>query len=109
MQSVGRNAKTALSVLLLLFAGCKSKPPGQQVTTGPALQEPIVPAGYQKIAPAAADDSRGMLAQTATIFRGSLKNVQFTYDGCSGPRTNYVFSDSSSLLGTAVESTVTLK
>jgi hypothetical protein len=50
-----------------------------------------------------------MLAQTATVFRGSLKSVQFTYDGCSGPRTNYVFSDSSSLLGTVVESTVTVK
>jgi hypothetical protein len=50
-----------------------------------------------------------MLAQTATVFRGSLKSVQFTFDGCSGPRTNYVFSDSSSLLGTKVDSTVTLK
>jgi hypothetical protein len=50
-----------------------------------------------------------MLAQTAAVFRGSLKTVQFTYDGCAGPRTNYVFSDSSSLLGTAVDSTVTLK
>jgi hypothetical protein len=50
-----------------------------------------------------------MLAQTATVFRGSLKSVQFTFDSCSGPRTNYVFSDSSTLLGATVESTVTLK
>jgi hypothetical protein len=50
-----------------------------------------------------------MLAQTATMFRGSLKSVQFTYDGCAEPRTNYVFSDSSSLVGAQVQSTVTLK
>lgn len=50
-----------------------------------------------------------MLAQTATIFRGSLKSVQFTYDDCAGPRTNYVFSDSDSLLGDKVQATVTLR
>jgi hypothetical protein len=54
-----------------------------------------VPAGYKKIAPASLDDSGQMLGQTAAIFRGSLKSVQFTYEGCAGPRTNYVFSDSS--------------
>jgi len=86
-----------------------NKPAGEQTTTGPALLEPVVPAGYQKIAPTSIDDSGQMLAQTATIFRGSLKSVQFTYDGCAGPRTNYVFSDSSSLVGAQVQSTVTLK
>lgn len=101
-----------LSANLLAFAvllsGCQSRPPGAQITNGPPLPEPVVPAGYQKIPPAPIDDSAQMLAQTATIFRGSLKGVQFTYDDCAGPRTDYVFSDSSSLAGTPVQSTVTL-
>lgn len=109
MQTLPYYLKTALSIGLLLIVGCRSRPLGQQTTTGPPLLEPAVPAGYQKVAPAPVDDSRQMLAQTATVFRGSLKSIQFTYDGCSGPRTNYVFSDSSSLLGTQVQSTVTVK
>lgn len=100
----------AIPAVVLLLVGCPSEePPGQQITTGPPLLEPIVPSGYKKIAPAPIDDSTQMLAQTATIFRGSLKSVHFTYDGCAGPRTNYVFSDSSPLIGTQVQPTVTLK
>jgi hypothetical protein len=98
-----------LLAVAMLISGCQSRPPGEQSTSGPPLLEPIVPAGYQKIPPAPIDDSAQMLAQTATIFRGLLKSVQFTYDGCAGPRTDYVFSDSSSLAGTQVPSTVTLK
>jgi hypothetical protein len=109
MRTLHWHLKILAPGLLLLFVGCRSKPPGQETTSGPPLQEPAVPPGYQKIPPASASDSRQMLAQTATVFRGSLKSVQFTYDSCSGPRTNYVFSDSSSLLGTTVDSTVTLK
>jgi hypothetical protein len=97
-----------LLVVAILLSGCKSRPPGEQITNGPPLPEPVVPAGYQKIPPAPIEDSAQMLAQTATVFRGSLKSVQFTYNDCSGPRTNYVFSDSDSLLGTEVSSTVTL-
>src|SRR5215204_1079328 len=101
-----------LIALTMLLSGCQwrqSRPPGEQITTGPQLLEPVVPAGYQKISPAPIDDSAQMLAQTSTIFRGSLKSVQFTYDGCTGPRTNYVFSDSDSLMGDQVLSTVTLR
>jgi hypothetical protein len=50
-----------------------------------------------------------MLAQTATIFRGTLNDVKFTYDDCAGPRINYVFSDAIALAGTEVQSRVTLK
>jgi hypothetical protein len=96
-------------VLAVLLASCRSRPPGEQSTTGPPLLEPVVPANYQKIPPGPVDDPRQILGQTATIFRGSLKSVQFTYDGCAGPRTNYVFSDSVSLAGTQVQSEVTLK
>jgi hypothetical protein len=49
-----------------------------------------------------------MLTQTAAIFRGTLKDVKFTYDNCGGPRTNYVFSDASSLAGAVVPADVTL-
>jgi hypothetical protein len=97
-----------LFALAVLLSGCHSKPPGEQITAGPPLPEPVIPAGYQKIPPASVEDSAQMLAQTATIFRGSLKSVQFTYDDCGGPRTDYVFSDSSSLIGTPVSATVTL-
>ena len=84
------------------------RPQSVRTTQEPAL-EPVVPAGYQKIAPASVDTSRQMLAQTSTIFRGSLKDVQFTYDGCSGPRTNYVFSNSSPLFGEKVEAQVNVR
>jgi hypothetical protein len=97
-----------LLAVAILLSGCQSRPPGAQITNGPPLPEPVVPAGYQKIPPAPIDDSSQMLAQTATIFRGSMKSLLFTYDDCSGPRTDYVFSDSSSLAGTPVQSTVTL-
>jgi hypothetical protein len=49
-----------------------------------------------------------MLAQTSAVIRGTIKDVRFTYDDCGGPRTNYIFSDSSSLLGSPVTSEVTL-
>src|SRR5437764_11233212 len=83
-----------LLALAVPVSGCQSRPPGTQITNGPPLPEPVILAGYQKIPPAPIEDSAQMLAQTATIFRGSLKSVQFTYNDCSGPRTNYVFSDS---------------
>src|SRR4051812_13359796 len=91
-----------LSAYLFVFKRSGKSPessPYRQRTIGELPQEPIVPAGYQKIAPAPADNSKEMLGQTSTIFRGSLKDVQFTYDGCAGPRTEYVFSNSSPLLG----------
>jgi hypothetical protein len=99
----------ALPAVALLLLGCRSKPQGEHTTITPPLLEPVVPAGYKKIAPASLDDSGQMLGQTAAIFRGSLKSVQFTYEGCAGPRTNYVFSDSSSLVGERVQSTVTVR
>jgi hypothetical protein len=96
---------------VVLLVGCEPTHAGQKTTTttGPPLLEPVVPADYRKIPPAPVDDAGQMLAQTATVFRGSLKRVHFTYDDCAGPRTNYVFSDSSSLIGAQVQSTVTLK
>lgn len=96
----------ALAVLLLGFS---SKQPDDVATNEPPRPEPVVPTGYKKIAPGAVDSSEQMLAQTATIFRGVLKDVQFTYDDCAGARTNYVFSDSTSLVGTQVQAQVTLK
>jgi hypothetical protein len=102
----------SLSAVIALLSGCRSKPPAQQSTTGEpqqALPEPVVPAGYQKIAPAPMDTSAQMLGQTATIFRGVLKDVKFTYENCAGPRTNYVFSDSSSIAGEKVASEVNLR
>lgn len=98
-----------LLAVAVLLSGCQSRPPSEQSTSGPPLPEPIVPAGYQKIPPAPVDHSVQILGQTATIFRGSLKSVQFTYDICAGPRTNYVFSNSSSLAGAQVQSDVTVK
>jgi hypothetical protein len=89
--------------------GCRSKPPSDQIPTAPPALEPHVPLGYQKIAPASVDDTVQMMKQTATVFRGSLRSVQFTYEDCAGPRTNYVFSDSSTLLGAKVQPTVVLK
>jgi hypothetical protein len=79
-------------------------PPGE-----PPREEPAVPAGYRKIAPGPVDSPTQMLSQTAAIFRGKLKEVHFTYDLCGGPRTLYVFGDSSSLAGVAVEPNVTVK
>lgn len=100
---------SSLLAIAALLSACRSRPPGEQNTTGPPLPEPVVPAGYQKIAPAAIDSSAQMLGQTATIFRGTLKDVRFTYDDCSGPRTNYVFSDAAPLAGAQVQAQVTLK
>jgi len=99
----------SILAVAMLLSGCRPKQPDNVATTQPPRPEPIVPAGYEKIAPAPTDSSEQMLAQTATIFRGVLKDAKFTYDDCAGPRTNYVFSDSKSLVGTQVESQVTLK
>jgi hypothetical protein len=94
----------------LALSACRRPPAaGTYETTGEALPEPVVPAGYQKIAPAPADDSRQMLAQTSTVFRGALKDVRFTFENCAVPRTTYVFSDGSPLLGTRVDATVEVK
>src|SRR5262245_49926447 len=87
----------------LVAAGCQRTPvdanpgpPGE-----PPREEPAIPAGYSKIAPAPADTPAQMLAQTATIFRGKLKEIRFAFDLCGGPRTQYVFGDASSLAGVA--------
>ncbi len=100
---------TCVVAITALLSGCRSKPPVAEVPTGPPVLEPNVPAGYTKIAPAAADGSTAMLAQTAAIFRATLKEVRFTYNDCSGPRTNYVFSDASSIAGETVPAETTLK
>ena len=97
-----------LTVAALLSA-CATNQPVDVATTEPPRPEPVVPAGYQKIAPAPIDSSEQMLAQTATIFRGVLKDVRFTYDDCAGPRTTYVFSDSTTLMGTQVQPQVTVR
>jgi hypothetical protein len=98
-------------IILATTSGCRrapvdadTGPPGE-----PQREEPVVPAGYTKIPPAPLDTPTQMLAQTAAIFRGTLKRVHLTYDLCGGPRTVYVFEDSSSLAGLAVEPNVTLK
>ena len=96
-------------MMALLFSACSSKKPNEVGTTEPPLPEPSVPSGYQKIAPLPFESSQQILAQTATIFRGVLKEVKFTYDDCAGPRTNYVFSNSSTLAGTQIDPNVTLK
>ena len=99
----------AVSVVVTALACQKTPRSGVQETSGDPLPEPVVPPGYQKIAPQAVDDATGMLSQTATIFSGSLKDIRFTFENCAGPRTNYVFSDASSLAGSPVQSEVTLK
>lgn len=97
-----------ITVAALLSACAMNQPAGVEILE-PPRPEPVVPAGYQKIAPAPIDSSQQMLAQTATIFRGVLKEVHFTYDDCAGPRTNYVFSDSTTLIGTQVQPQVTIR
>jgi hypothetical protein len=92
-----------------LLLGFGSNQPDDAATIESVRPEPIVPIDYQKIAPAPIDSSEQMLAQTATIFQGVLKDVQFTYDDCAGPRTNYVFSDSTTLAGVQVQPQVTLR
>lgn len=95
-------------ILIALFAGCGGKKEAEWPPVEPALNEPSVPEGYRKIAPTTIDGSRQMLAQTAAIITGRLKEVRFSFDNCSGPRTNYVFSDATTLLGAPVGSEVTL-
>jgi len=101
----------ACCAILAATGGCQrarvstdTGPPGE-----PPRDEPPIPAGYSKIAPAPADTPAQMLAQTAAIFRGKLKEIRLTYDLCGGPRTQYVFGDASSLAGVAVNANVTLK
>lgn len=97
-----------LTVAALLSA-CATNQPVDVAATEPPRLEPVAPAGYQKIAPAPVHSSEQMLAQTATIFRGVLKEVHFTYDDCAGPRTNYVFSDSTTMTGAQVQPQVTVR
>jgi hypothetical protein len=99
----------SILAITALISGCRAKQPDDLAATEPPRPEPVVPVGYQKIAPGPVDSSVEMLRQTATIFRGVLKDVQFTYDDCAGPRTNYVFADSTTLLGAKVQSEVTLR
>ena len=47
-----------------------------------------------------------MLSQTAAIVEGDLSDVQFTYDDCAGPRTNYVLTNARTLAGSTVPSQV---
>jgi hypothetical protein len=99
------NGKAVAFLLLapILVLACKRTPQPERL-----VLEPPVPAGYTKIAPAPADTSAQMLAQTAAVFRGTIRDVRFTYDDCGGPRTNYIFSDASSLLGSPVAREVSL-
>jgi hypothetical protein len=100
----------ACCAILATISGCRAPVDGDTGPPGePPREEPVVPAGYTKIAPAPLDSPTQMLSQTATIFRGRLKDVRLTYDLCGGPRTLYVFEDSASLAGVAVESNITLK
>jgi hypothetical protein len=104
-------AGACVLALAALLSGCpSSRRPAEDVTViEPPLSEPAVPAGYQKIAPAPLDGPELMLAQTASVFTGTLKDVKFTYDDCAGPRIHYVFSDSTTLMGTQLESQVAVK
>ena len=78
----GHKIRTGASILILAiwFSGCRSEQSDEVTTTEPPQQEPVVPVGYRKIAPASVDSSKQMLKQTASIFTGALKDVQFTYD-----------------------------
>ncbi|HEV8580093.1 MAG TPA: hypothetical protein VGX68_13560 [Thermoanaerobaculia bacterium] len=102
-------AFASIFTVAILLSACKTAQPVSVATLEPERPEPVLPAGYQKLAPAPVDSSQQMLAQTATIFRGLLKEVRFTYDECAGPRTHYVFSDAATLAGTQVQSQVTVK
>src|ERR1700674_103279 len=68
-----------LTSVVFGLTGCRwwhhAPPQGNSgpVSTGTVLREPVVPAGYTKVAPLPADSSAGILSQTATVFRGSLK------------------------------------
>jgi hypothetical protein len=99
----------SILVIAALFSACATNQRVDVAGTEAPRPEPVVPAGYQKIAPAPVDTSQQMLAQTATIFRGVLREVYFTYDDCAGPRTNYVFSGSATLVGTQVQPQVTVR
>jgi len=108
-------ARSCNSVFILLgclaAASCEQNPSGPNSAFGDdrAQLEPELPAGYSKIAPSAASTSRDILSQTATVFTGVLRDIRLTYSDCAGPRTQYGFGDSSPLLGSSVESEVTLK
>jgi hypothetical protein len=96
-------------VLLFLVAGCEHHVPRTQPPVlNPPLPEPILPPGYQKVAPMSAMTSREIVAQTAAIIDGDVSDVQFTYDDCAGPRTNYILTGARTLVGAEVPSQVTL-
>jgi hypothetical protein len=104
-------------VFVLALSGCKyfhhapahEPPPTGGVTVGNVVREPVLPAGYTKIAPGPASSSAQILAQTASVFRGTLKDVSLTYDDCGGPRIVYGFSGNSPLLGETVNPQVSVK
>jgi hypothetical protein len=91
-----------------LVAACQSLLSSPPPINEPALAEPALPQGYKKTPPASAESTREILMQTATVFRGRISSVKFTFDDCSGPRTNYVFSDAKSLIGTEIPAQVTV-
>jgi hypothetical protein len=102
--------RTVLFIGVALLAGCQRdrSTPGSTETVE-QIEEPVLPAGYTKVAPAPYDTAAQILAQTGSIFKGKLTAVQLAYDNCGGPRTQYVFSDGVSLAGVAVGPDVTLK
>jgi hypothetical protein len=107
-----RHALLAFGLTLAVLGGCAKAPPKDGTEAPlpePPHEEPATPAGYTKIPPAPLDSPRQMLAQTGTILRGTLKDVQWVYTPCGGPRTAYVFGDSSGLAGVAIGPNVTLK
>jgi hypothetical protein len=85
------------------------KSPPRPPSSLPPLAEPVIPPGYKKIAPGSVDTSDAILSQTAAIIEGDVSDVNFTYDGCAGPRTNYVITGARTLVGTEVPSQVTIK
>lgn len=107
-----RKSSSAILAALVLAVGCGTKPPPPpppDPSVGEKLLEPARPSGYALIAPRAADDSASILGQTAAIARARLREIRFTFDQCAGPRTNYVFSDATSLSGAAIGPSFTLK
>lgn len=111
-QDIGHRANYLVASVLTvaaLLSACAAPRPSGLAPLEPPRPEPVVSPGYQKIAPAPLDSPAQMLAQTAAVFRGVLKDVSFGYDDCAGPRTHYVFSDATTLVGVQVQPQVMLK
>lgn len=98
----------ATALLLSLLACERHAHPPHPSSGNPSLPEPVLPPGYQKIAPTSATTSRDILSQTAAIIEGDVSDVQFTYDDCAGPRTNYTLTGVRTLAGSEVPPQVTL-